>query len=179
MVSTCELGFYIDAGARVRVLRNRVVGLAPEHVDDPRPGAMLTGIQATIDHLVLKGNVVLGAIQGITLDGDDILIAGNTVRRNRPFGLWIEVSTWGEVRRNVVRDNGGRGIAVGGYEDWASGMSIHDNDARGNDLVDCRDWTSGSGTAGTANIWRNNLGDESRPDRICSPGTLLRAGGPS
>jgi hypothetical protein len=44
---------------------------------------------------------------------------------------------------------------------------LQDNDFRDNASWDCYDTTSGSGTAGTANTWTNDLGQDDFPDGIC------------
>ena len=50
----------------------------------------------------------------------------------------------------------------------SSGLSVHDGDFQGNDGTDCVDHSAGGGTAGTANTWAGNVGDESDPDGLCA-----------
>jgi hypothetical protein len=97
------------------------------------------------------------------------LIEGNSILS--AIGLHLYDQTGGIVTNNVTAElSGGWGIWVA-YN--TSDVRISDNDFRGQDenrYYDCRDHSSGSGTAGTANRWMNNLGDpaKSDPSGICS-----------
>jgi len=58
-----------------------------------------------------------------------------------------------------------------GYAAKVGSQTITNNDFRGNQnnagTVDCADLTSGGGTAGTANTWKNDKGKTSFPTGIC------------
>jgi hypothetical protein len=49
------------------------------------------------------------------------------------------------------------------------GVKVTGNTANDNDLWDCQDESSGTGTAGTANTWVDNLGGTSSRVGLCSP----------
>jgi parallel beta-helix repeat protein len=90
------------------------------------------------------------------------VIADNVISRTRR-GIWLQSGDAGfEVHDNRVSESR-HGIIVS-----SSGNTIHDNDFRGNLGPDCIDSTTGSGSAGTSNIWTNNLGDDSAPVGICA-----------
>ncbi len=69
------------------------------------------------------------------------------------------------IRGNIALDNAGDGIRIdaGGN----GGNTITSNAARGNDMLDCRDSTTGTGTDGTANTWTGNAGPNAAPPGIC------------
>jgi len=67
---------------------------------------------------------------------------------------------------NRVKDGAGQGIYL---QTMNTGNTLVSNDARGNAGTDCRDDTTGTGTAGTANTWEKDKGDESIPAGICRP----------
>jgi nitrous oxidase accessory protein NosD len=130
-----------------------------------------TGIEVNDGRAVVQRNRVDG------FSGPGIYFAeqpGGVVARNHVVrtdtGIDIE-GLFGEPIMHVEVDhNRVHGSVRGIWVLDAVELDIHDNDFRGNRGIDCRDFTTGSGTGGTANTWVNNLGDESRPEGICSPG---------
>lgn len=116
------------------------------------------------------GNTVRYSNWGVETDlSEDPLVEENSI--HSWIGLHLFEQAGGTVRNNVTTDfPGGFGIWVAYNTRY---VRISDNDFRGHDTnryYDCRDHSSGSGTAGTANIWTNNLGDpaKSDPSGICS-----------
>ena len=125
-------------------------------------------------------------------DGTTAQIARNTVD-SVFYGMSVTL-TGGAIRNNVVRHgrrlltfrsvgiklSGGQDVEVNGNtvrgfhygthaDGGAANHDIHDNDFRGNRVTDCFDETSGAGTAGTANVWTNDLGITDSPNGLCSP----------
>jgi parallel beta-helix repeat protein len=115
-------------------------------------------------------------------DGDPIV---HDNRINRTFAGILAYNSGGRFTNNVLTNNGialylwnrdtniANNIAdrngTGAYvANQTSGLSLHDNDFRGNVDADCMDLSSGSGTAGTANTWTNNLGVTGTPSGICA-----------
>ena len=49
----------------------------------------------------------------------------------------------------------------------SAGNRFEDNTALGNEEHDCHDDSTGRGTAGTANVWRDNRGETSDPAGLC------------
>ncbi len=124
------------------------------------------GITAEIAGSISR-NVILGrgdprSSTGIVL-GDDAGMTAADVRGG---------STAGDVSDNVVS-----GFAEHGILARISGISIQDNDFRGNAGVDCVDRTTGDGTSGTGNTWHRDLGGQSNPGGICRR-TLATEPGP-
>ena len=100
------------------------------------------------------------------------IIRDNAVHHGRPsasdddVGFSIDGGELGSVFGNTARGYA-EGIIVDG---GATGHAIHDNDFRGNSVIDCHDdTTGGGGTSGTSNIWTQNLGTTDDPDGLCSP----------
>ena len=74
---------------------------------------------------------------------------------------------------NEVFDNGNDGILIEGpTTSYNSGISLFQNEAKGNRVNDCEDDSSGAGPLGT-NTWWNNIGSTSfppGPPPLCTPG---------
>jgi parallel beta-helix repeat protein len=102
-------------------------------------------------------NSTLRILNNTLVNGDDIGI-------NVDDGA-LENST---IKGNKAKGNSLLGILV---QDNNAANSIVNNDFRGNlnnsGTVDCADLTSGGGTAGTANIWKNDKGKTAFPPAIC------------
>lgn len=89
----------------------------------------------------------------------------NKVQRNTLDGVLLEDGDSNRIERNQARDNGQDGI----HADASSeGNFFRNNKALGNAVIDCHDQSTGSGTAGTANFWTNNIGTTDSPNGICS-----------
>jgi hypothetical protein len=54
-------------------------------------------------------------------------------------------------------------------DEESAGNRFTDNTASGNAEHDCHDDSNGSGTAGTANYWKNNTGDTQNRPGLCKP----------
>lgn len=119
----------------------------------------------------VRGNTVSGAFTGVMVDSGTVTVsitaatAGPEIAGNRATnsfaGFEIDQDE-SHVHDNRSFDNG-YGIMV-----LSSDNDIHDNDFRGNDVIDCGDLTLGGGTAGTANTWTDNLGNTSAPGGLCT-----------
>lgn len=174
-------GTGIDARiANVRILNNVIRAL---------PGAgdtaleLATGISISADlpftageavPAVIRGNRISGVQTGIDVEISDTdgldgirILRNELVASEDNFSAGLEVS---HVDDGVIRRNSARGFT------WAivvneevSGFQFDQNTFLDSELVDCRDESSGSGTAGTANLWTDNTGDTDDPDGICTP----------
>jgi parallel beta-helix repeat protein len=144
-------------GARFVIRGNVVEGLRSNRLERSATGIAVNGGRAQVrENLVdvaATAIAVFGSAQG--------MIVGNTLTGNRAGIVNGDPSTF-EVTQNRVTNNQ-RGIDVRG-----TGNNIHDNDFRGNEVLDCSDRSRGGGTAGTGNTWTNNLGDTSRPAGLCT-----------
>ena len=96
--------------------------------------------------------------------GSEIRLS-NHLEQNNDANLYLENIDGGRFDDNTVLD------AVfydGIYADADStGNRFEDNTALNNTEHDCHDDSSGSGTAGTANTWRDNRGETSYPEGLC------------
>jgi nitrous oxidase accessory protein NosD len=164
------VGLYALRGGGVTLRRNTIRSAKTGGFSTPLLG---TGIHVydTPDPLVSRNDVayVSWAISVGVVIGT---VRNNTVHHGRPsgpdetVGFSIGGGEFGSVFDNTARGYA-RGIVVDG---GASGHAIHDNDFRGNSVLDCSDdTTGGGGTSGTSNFWTLNLGTTDDPDGICSP----------
>ncbi|MDQ3493316.1 MAG: right-handed parallel beta-helix repeat-containing protein [Chloroflexota bacterium] len=149
------IGLYAFGGAWAHIRDNTVIV-----ADDAR---LPQGITVDTSVAQVRRNVVSGANLAMFGSAAHGIWAGNTLVGGGR-GMLTAFSEGLEIARNRVTGMAREGIRVGeGSED----LRIHDNDFRGNGGTDCIDDTSGSGTAGTDNLWWDNQGDESDPPGIC------------
>jgi parallel beta-helix repeat protein len=122
----------------------------------------------------VRGNTVLGSMQGISVDDGVIVLP--PVQPNASTGVeifnniitgnetGIEVlSDANDIHDNEAHQNSGGIVVYDGADN-----EIHDNDARNNIEIDCYDATTGGGTSGTANWWTDNQGNTSSPSGLCT-----------
>jgi nitrous oxidase accessory protein NosD len=138
---TAPNGIQISRGATAEVSRNDVSG----NVYDLAPASSGTGI------LLFQPGAVLVDSNDVTANDDGIaLIAtqGATIRKN-------------DVRDQLVYD--------GLYADAEStGNSFVGNRSLDNAEHDCHDESTGAGTAGTANEWKQNRGETENREGLCT-----------
>ena len=105
---------------------------------------------------VLKNKVARAKGHGIDIAAtgtDEYEVRGNVAVRNRKVGIHVGAPdpakgpAEADLTRNLALDNGS---AKDGF-------------------LDCQDQTRGVGTARTANLWEDNVGDNDQPDGICGP----------
>jgi hypothetical protein len=105
-------------------------------------------------------------------------VSNNRIKRFAGNGIVAEAYSgigtlpYSSISGNDVEENGNDGILI----EESSGNaynSLVDNEAEGNHVNDCEDDTyqlpSGAGTAGTFNVWFNNIGSLSSPAGLCAP----------
>ena len=180
-----ELGFSIGIGAglgaRVDILYNQVFSTLdfdlPEFIQVP----LFMGIATLFadQGSRVSQNVVTQVYAGIAID--PFLEVGPPVVR--PTGA--SGSSNLDVTFNRANE-GFYGIVVDGTNNYVyanrtrlnvlglisfegSNNLFDENDSRFNWDLDCLDDTLGTGTAGTANTWVNNVGNTDVPDGICEP----------
>lgn len=165
-------------------------GVVLDNVIVSKHGApSIGGIEAGPTDLgsTIETNVISGAAWGIRAGGCGTISGNVLLGVHDPLpghGLVVRSGDCnsgegGRIRDNIVSGFAKAGIAIRdfasclgcgtGSSDGDLGIVIEDNDLRGNRGVDCVDATHGSGSMGTANIWRRNLGFESNPRGICMP----------
>ena len=128
---------------------------------DPFGGAGIVVARTAVPS-TYKGNTVFHNDIGIELvsNGSGGELSNQLVQANRVFNNG-DASTPAPDAGIVILDNAPTSLAVGNKFDR--------NDARTNVGNDCEDDTTGTGTAGTGNIWTFNRGNDSFPTAICTP----------
>jgi hypothetical protein len=159
----CVGGGIYAFGDDMHVRANRIVGLATANY------SLCDGIYQAypIRDVVIRDNVVRYAFSAIAVGNGatNALVADNVVLDSKGrFALLLYDLIDSTIRGNRVTGSASPGLWV---RDDSHGLIIHDNDLRGNAGLDCLDESAGNGTMGTANTWRRNLGDDSRPKGIC------------
>ena len=116
----------------------------------------------------IRNNEMMRVGSGIELLGPtDGRVMGNDLTGAAPDGpdrpgILLDASSLN------VADNEVHRFRRGGIRVTAGGNIIRDNDFRNNRDTDCVDTTSGGGTAGTDNLWTDDLGKEDSPNGICA-----------
>jgi len=173
-------------GGTARILRNNLSGF--------NAGVWVLDGQAVIGGGPRNGNDIHGALEGVALGVDAgqnvaarfgfqamsagvrATVADNDIHHNQEQGLEVRTAD-SIVARNRIHDNGSNGILVEipaeGNPPAAGNRFLH-NIATNNGVsepgtLDCNDFTTGTGTAGTANTWIDNIGESSFPPGICRP----------
>jgi hypothetical protein len=144
-------------GGTARIVRNDLSGYSA--------GVLLFhGGQALIGG-PRNGNNIHDSIVGVALIGGGVAgvragVADNDIHHNESDGVHVDTPD-SIVARNRIHDNGGSAIQAS-----APGNQFLHNVSTNNGCVDS---TTGDGTAGTANIWIDNIGASSFPPGICRP----------
>jgi hypothetical protein len=172
-----SIGIGAGLGAHVDILYNQVFSTLdfdlPEFIQQP----LLVGIATLLadDGSRVSQNVVTQSYAGIAIDPDVVVTAGvrptgfelgsMDVTFNRAnegyYGIIVD-GIGNYVYANRTRLNGFGLVTEEGFDNW-----FNENDSRYNFDLDCLDDTSGTGTAGTANTWTDNVGYDDFPDGIC------------
>jgi Right handed beta helix region len=95
-----------------------------------------------------------------------LTIADNLIRDMSVSGIVAQPDTLVDstVQGNVIRNSGQNGIE---FHTGDVNNLIRENAALGSGTFDCYDDTVGSGTAGTANFWINDIGQTANRPGIC------------
>ncbi len=142
----------------VRVLENTVAGLSTTGSSTPW---FQNGIYLEQSTASVRGNRLRNMANAITFEfASGARMVNNVATVGIGIGGRIVATNEAEVFGNRFN-----GLSTSFAVSSGAGNDIHDNDFRGNS--DCVDLTTGSGTAGTANFWTDNLGPDDTPDGIC------------
>jgi parallel beta-helix repeat protein len=95
----------------------------------------------------------------VDVDNNDVSANDDGISLSDADGASIDNN---ESHDNVLFD----GIFV---DEDSTGNSLKNNEALNNAALDCEDESTGSGTAGTANSWKNDTGVTQDPPGICRP----------
>jgi hypothetical protein len=172
-----SIGIGAGFGAHVDILYNQVFSTLdfdlPEYIQQP----LLVGIATLLaaDGSRVAQNVVTQSYAGIAIDPDVVVSAGVRPTGVELGSMDVTFNRANEGYYGIIVDGIGNyvyanrtrlnvlGLVTGeGFENW-----FNENDSRYNFELDCLDDTSGTGTAGTANTWTDNIGYDDFPDGIC------------
>ena len=106
----------------------------------------------------MSSNKISGFYYGIHITGSNY--GGGFAA---PSGFLVEDNTVTGSLQNGIELNPGTDNASA-----PSGGTLSDNSSTGSGTYDCFDASSGSGTAGTANTWLNDIGTTSSPRGLCT-----------
>jgi parallel beta-helix repeat protein len=180
-------GIQISDGAEAHVDFNAVSGNQYTGADFESVGILIFDTA----NVRVRGNTTFNNDEGILLFGDLVEVSDVTVELNLAFnntfnGIGLFNVTDSTVRANVAKNNGFDGINLEASSDnqvflnFASSNGRHGialeedtednvisfNKMFDNEEFDAFDASTGSGTAGTANIWRFNRFDTSNPEGL-------------
>ncbi len=164
-------GIRVDmAGSHAFVRRVTVTGSGPTAAIAQNGIQVANGAEAEIRDTTVTKN----EFTGIGTNGSGILLfpsAGKTYLRDdtvsaNDIDVWLFGTTGAKIVG--VQSTGAvlQGVAV---DDSSSGNLLKFLTATGNGGPDIEDDSAGSGTAGTANMWRHNTCGSSTPSGLCGP----------
>jgi hypothetical protein len=145
--STIRSNDIFDTAAGVLVVRSLVRAIGNRLAADGTGLSLGDGARGEI-----RNNVVING-------GDGIVVGPIAANGTRTSLL---------IRANEIRDNSGRGIVVAAGP-RSGGNVLLGNSSLGNGELDCLDETTGGLSAGTADLWLNNVGVLDQPDVCRSP----------
>ena len=137
-----------------------------------------------------KGSIANGIaftpVFGSSADSEGVVIKNNSIKGFTGSGIVAEADTtvspplgmarYCSIVGNDVDANGVYGINVEYAKPYNSNISFFDNEAEGNNTLDCRDMSVASGPSGytleTHDTWFNNIGNFSYPNTptsLCTP----------
>ena len=102
----------------------------------------------------VTGNTVEGnGGDGVGLGGTSNIIVAANVLKNNAVGIHLVSSSSNRMIGNVADNNRSVGILL---DAKSAGNTVTENTALGNGVFDAEDLSTGTGTAGTANLWTRN-----------------------
>jgi hypothetical protein len=166
-------GFDLDGAAGARVESSSVFSVPARGRLQPTLWAGVT-VRDTPGPVRIQRTRVLRTIRAGFLVQRSPQVRLLDVRTRGNWGNGIELDdVTGTIVRNGFALVSYRGITLGAR---TAGVRIANLQSRDNRLLDCQDASSGSGSAGTANVWSNVVGSTSDPPGLCSP---IATGGPT
>jgi hypothetical protein len=170
-------GIYVDgAGSKATITGNTVTGIGPT-ADIAANGIQIS--RNAIGH-VNANTVTANSYTGTSASSSGILLfeANGSTVVNGATATANDVNVWlsdivGTTVKFSTANDGQWGFTAD--TDVANAKFLN-NTASGNTTADCEDDSTGSSTAGTANIWRDDTGAISVPAGICT-GPATRAAG--
>jgi hypothetical protein len=117
LITLLQFGATVTEGMRVMVLEETVTGLAAVSTDlsnDVPSGAVIIGVQANIEVLVVAGGTSVKVGIGPTADPDKYAITGDLLLNTKADGIpdWAVLSSAEDVQINMCATGGGIGDTV-------------------------------------------------------------------
>ena len=154
VVTEKEDGIYAYDAERIAITRNKVT-------DNTNKGIVLD----LVNHSSVAQNDVSDNRYGIELvEANNNLVRHNRTNGNDLDGIRLRQSNDNRIEQNQSFRNGRDGIRV---VTQSSGNLIRKNVMLRNDEHDAHDSTVGTGTAGTANIWAQNVCETENREGLC------------
>jgi parallel beta-helix repeat protein len=173
-LSSDQVGIDVEHGGRAQISNNVVsknfgnaAGIA---LQGAAPGVSVNSNKVFNNVLGILTSGVSGvfilhnAVSGNTSDGiamyssSGMTVSGNSCTNNGGNGISLVGTTHSTIQRNVSEANHGDGIFAdaGSVDNFFLGNILANKTSNG--LYDAEDDSSGSGTAGTGNVWSGNVG---------------------
>ena len=161
---------YADADAAVDISwGNQLLEISDNDLEEGQ-GTISNGIAFTI-------------LFGTSKDSEGVIIKNNRIKGFKCNGIVAETDTtveptqgmtrYSSIVANDVEDNGKYGINIEAATTYNTNISFFENEAKGNDVLDCNDDSVASGpsgyTLGTHDTWYYDIGSSSYPTGICTP----------
>jgi parallel beta-helix repeat protein len=144
-------GIQVGRGASAKVEKNEVFNNYYSGVGPPPAGDVIDDNDGT-------GILVFEVAGGVT-------VHENTLYLN-DLGFALGTASGVLVDNNTTTSNTFDGLRA---ESDTSGNTFQGNKSSSNGMHDCHDASTGGGTAGTANTWKDNQGNTQTPAGICKP----------
>jgi nitrous oxidase accessory protein NosD len=163
-----------EAGSNAAIRDNTILGvgetpqIAQNGIQVSYGGRATVRLNSIRDNSYTDGQDDVYDAGGIILfrPNADTLVGSNTVTRN-DYNIGLFNADGLEIRSN--RATNGKDLAGIFVNAKSTDNLFTNNRALGNERFDCLDHSEGTGTAGTANTWTDDIGETDRPSGICRP----------
>jgi hypothetical protein len=172
-------GVYADnEGTALNMTGNAVLGDGPNTQIGQNGVQISRGADAFVGANLVQDNTYTnpvgpGQASGFILFRDpgdtasNLRLSANLARRNDTNIALFDIDRGTFENNRALDATFYDGIFV---DEFSTGNRFEDNRAFGNPVYDCEDDSTGHGTAGTANTWKDNQGKKSSPPHICRSG---------
>lgn len=133
------------------ILKNSVFGNATSGLGNAIFLSNVSGGEAVKNNSVLQNHS--NGIEVFSTSAKGVKVTGNTVENNGGDGGGLGGTSNITVAANVLNNNRSVGILL---DAKSAGNTVTKNTALGNGVFDAEDLSTGTGTAGTANLWTRN-----------------------
>ncbi len=133
------------------ILKNSVFGNATSGLGNAIFLSNVSGGEAVKNNSVLQNHS--NGIEVFSTSAKGVKVTGNTVENNGGDGGGLGGTSNITVAANVLNNNRSVGILL---DAKSAGNTVTENTALGNGVFDAEDLSTGTGTAGTANLWTRN-----------------------